>query len=251
TSTRARIHSPAASSASFSSTGLSCLQGWHQSAHRSTITGVVLDRSTTSSLNVSSVTSITNADAGAAAEAPSPALAVAAARAACCLRCAAACRALRSTAPYMEKSRGDCILLSCIKTWRDRDQCSPVRDCYRPGGRPPVPPDVCAGRPDRKNRDLIRPARTDKSCVVAQKPHHVGACPHGRELRGRSKPPACRACPHGRELRGHLKPPACRGCPHGRELRGRSKPPACRGCPHGRELRGRSKPPACRGCPHR
>jgi cell division septum initiation protein DivIVA len=29
------------------------------------------------------------------------------------------------------------------------------------GGRPPVPPDVGAGGPDRKNRDLIRPARTD------------------------------------------------------------------------------------------
>ncbi|MGH3247869.1 MAG: hypothetical protein ACRDOI_16940, partial [Trebonia sp.] len=28
---------------------------------------------------------------------------------------------------------------------------------YLPGGRPPVPPDVRPGRPDRKNRDLIRP----------------------------------------------------------------------------------------------
>jgi 2-oxoisovalerate dehydrogenase E1 component len=33
---------------------------------------------------------------------------------------------------------------------------------YRPGGRPPVPPDVSAAGPDRKNRDSIRPARTDE-----------------------------------------------------------------------------------------
>ena len=33
---------------------------------------------------------------------------------------------------------------------------------YTPGGRPPVPPDVRAGGPDRENRDLIRPARTDE-----------------------------------------------------------------------------------------
>jgi ABC-type cobalamin/Fe3+-siderophores transport system ATPase subunit len=32
---------------------------------------------------------------------------------------------------------------------------------YRPGGRPPVPPAVRAAGPDRKNRDLIRPARAD------------------------------------------------------------------------------------------
>jgi two-component system sensor histidine kinase KdpD len=30
-----------------------------------------------------------------------------------------------------------------------------------PGGRPPVPPDVCAVWPDRKKRDRIRPDRTD------------------------------------------------------------------------------------------
>ena len=64
TSIRASTHAPPASLASFSSTGLSCLHGPHQSAHRSTITGVVLDRSATSSLKVSSVTSITKADAG-------------------------------------------------------------------------------------------------------------------------------------------------------------------------------------------
>src|ERR1700756_2768914 len=33
---------------------------------------------------------------------------------------------------------------------------------YRPGGRPPVPPGVSAAGPDRKNRDSIRPARTDE-----------------------------------------------------------------------------------------
>jgi dihydropteroate synthase len=32
---------------------------------------------------------------------------------------------------------------------------------YPPGGRPPVPPDVSAGGPDRKDRDLVSPARTD------------------------------------------------------------------------------------------
>ena len=32
---------------------------------------------------------------------------------------------------------------------------------YPPGGRPPVPPGVRAAGPDRKNRDLISPGRTD------------------------------------------------------------------------------------------
>src|ERR1700722_3353312 len=38
----------------------------------------------------------------------------------------------------------------------------PVPRSSPPGGRPPVPPDVRAGGPDRKDRDLIRPARTDE-----------------------------------------------------------------------------------------
>jgi len=33
----------------------------------------------------------------------------------------------------------------------------------RPGGRPPVPPDVRTVGPDRKNRDFIRPSRADES----------------------------------------------------------------------------------------
>jgi hypothetical protein len=59
TSTLARIHCPSASATSFSRTGESCLHGPHQSAHRSMITGVVLERSTTSVVKVSSVTSMT------------------------------------------------------------------------------------------------------------------------------------------------------------------------------------------------
>ena len=94
TSILASTQAPAASLASFSSTGLSCLHGPHQSAHRSTMTGVVRDLSATSVLKVSSVTSNTNADAS-----PLPDSPVSAALAACCLRCAAACRAPRSTAP--------------------------------------------------------------------------------------------------------------------------------------------------------
>ena len=117
TSTLASTQAPLASLASFSSTGLSCLHGPHHSAHRSTITGVVRDRLTTSSLKVSSVTSKTDADAcpAPASAAPSPGAALAARAAACCLRWAAACRAPRSTAPYMEKSRGCCMLLFCLK----------------------------------------------------------------------------------------------------------------------------------------
>jgi serine/threonine-protein kinase RsbW len=34
--------------------------------------------------------------------------------------------------------------------------------CYFPGGRPPGPPDVRPRGPDRKNRDLIRPARANR-----------------------------------------------------------------------------------------
>ena len=106
TSILARTHAPLASLASFSSTGLSCLHGPHQSAHRSTITGVVLDRSATSLLKVSSVTSNTNADAGPAVARRRRPRRRRGGPAACCLRCAAACRAPRSTAPYIEKSRG-------------------------------------------------------------------------------------------------------------------------------------------------
>ena len=58
-STLASTQSPAASLASFSRTGLSCLHGPHHSAHKSRITGTDRDRSTTSTLKVSSVTSIT------------------------------------------------------------------------------------------------------------------------------------------------------------------------------------------------
>ncbi len=42
---------------------------------------------------------------------------------------------------------------------RDRERARLVS----PGGRPPVPPAVRAPGPDRKNRDLIRPARTDNA----------------------------------------------------------------------------------------
>jgi anthraniloyl-CoA monooxygenase len=42
--------------------------------------------------------------------------------------------------------------------WTDID----IEVSYLPGGRPPVPPDVRTAGPDRKNRDLIRPARTDE-----------------------------------------------------------------------------------------
>src|ERR1700761_1492690 len=38
---------------------------------------------------------------------------------------------------------------------------------YLPGGRPPVPPDVGTGGPDRKDRDRIRPARTDEKLETA------------------------------------------------------------------------------------
>ena len=55
----ARIQRPAASAASFSSTGLSCLHGPHHSAQRSMITGTESERSSTSVPNVSSVTSMT------------------------------------------------------------------------------------------------------------------------------------------------------------------------------------------------
>ena len=42
--------------------------------------------------------------------------------------------------------------------------------CCLPGGRPPVPPDVRAGGADRKNGDLISPARTDGELTGGQPP---------------------------------------------------------------------------------
>ena len=41
---------------------------------------------------------------------------------------------------------------------------------YPPGGRPPVPPDVRAGGPDRGNHGLVRPASTDEQ-LREQRPY--------------------------------------------------------------------------------
>ena len=49
-----------------------------------------------------------------------------------------------------------------------------------PGGTSPVPPDVRATGPDRKNRDRIRPARTDKS--HGGSPLHRLAAPHSYQM---------------------------------------------------------------------
>jgi 16S rRNA (cytosine967-C5)-methyltransferase len=46
----------------------------------------------------------------------------------------------------------------------------PPRRGHHPGERPPVPPDVRADGPDRKNRDLIRPARADGRPPEEQNP---------------------------------------------------------------------------------
>src|SRR5690606_9282004 len=59
TSTFARTQLPPSAFASFSRTGDSCLQGWHQVAHRSTMTGTCMDRCNTSASKVASVTSMT------------------------------------------------------------------------------------------------------------------------------------------------------------------------------------------------
>ena len=59
TSTLASTQAPPPSTASFSSTGESCLQGPHHSAQKSTTTGVVSERSSTSDWKVASVTSMT------------------------------------------------------------------------------------------------------------------------------------------------------------------------------------------------
>jgi anthraniloyl-CoA monooxygenase len=48
--------------------------------------------------------------------------------------------------------------------WTDID----IEVSYPPGGRPPVPPDVRAARPDRKNRDHIGPARADEELLNGQ-----------------------------------------------------------------------------------
>ena len=49
------------------------------------------------------------------------------------------------------------------KTPRDKADTAraPEQDGYPPAGRPPVPPDARADRPDRKDRDGIRPPRAD------------------------------------------------------------------------------------------
>ncbi len=59
-STLASTQAPLPASASRSSTGESCLHGSHQVAHRSTTTGTVRDRSSTSAWKLASVTSTTN-----------------------------------------------------------------------------------------------------------------------------------------------------------------------------------------------
>ena len=58
TSTLARIHRPAYSAASCSNSGDNCLQGSHQVAHRSKMTGTVMDRSMTSVWKLAAVASM-------------------------------------------------------------------------------------------------------------------------------------------------------------------------------------------------
>ena len=63
TSTFARIQRPPYSTANFSSTGLSCLHGPHQEAHRSTTTGTIWDIPMTSASELASVTSMITVEA--------------------------------------------------------------------------------------------------------------------------------------------------------------------------------------------
>jgi hypothetical protein len=93
-STLASTHAPLPAWASRSSTGESCLHGSHQVAHRSTTTGTVNERSSTSAWKLASVTSITKE----LASAPTPPAGAACWRAAASER---AFRAARSTAPAM------------------------------------------------------------------------------------------------------------------------------------------------------
>jgi ABC-type sugar transport system ATPase subunit/ribose/xylose/arabinose/galactoside ABC-type transport system permease subunit len=72
----------------------------------------------------------------------------------------------------------------------------------RPGGRPPVPPGGRAGGPDRKNRDLIRPARADEEARAIPVPPGVRA---DEELRAIPVPPGVRA---DEELRAAPAPPS-------------------------------------------
>jgi hypothetical protein len=54
---------------------------------------------------------------------------------------------------------------TCSHPCRGAIEPLPERDAQlSPGGRPPVPPGVRVGGPDRKNRDLIRAADTNEGC---------------------------------------------------------------------------------------
>jgi hypothetical protein len=49
---------------------------------------------------------------------------------------------------------------------------------YLPGGRPPVPPDVRVGGPDRKTGDLIRPAHADEGAGMTPAVRSLGPGAH-------------------------------------------------------------------------
>ena len=87
---------------------------------------------------------------------------------------------------------------------------------YLPGGRPPVPPDVGAARPDRKNRDLIRPGRANEKPEATLVSPDVGAAGPGRISRGRIGPVRANGEPEAT-----LVPPDVGAAGPGRISRGR------------------------------
>src|ERR1022692_429770 len=209
-STLASTQAPSASAASFSRIGPSCLHGPHHSAHKSMITGTLRDRSTTSALNVSSVTSMT-CPAGGPSSPPAAGVLDAFSR-----RCAAACRAPRSTAPWSEKS-GCCMTPSCRipcttrapspgppGTIRAPPAFSPRP--HRPAGqhrsqRPPCRPrqPYLVPRPlrrsERRGLEVAAPLVSQRAADLAERRLRAGRVEHRRDhVRARA-----RGRQHGRD----------------------------------------------------
>ena len=89
-------------------------------------------------------------------------------------------------APFRRARQGVCLIpegrgiFRSLTVRENLELLIPPWRSHLPGGRPPVPPDVRTARPDRKNRDRIRPASADEELRVTRVPaggknrHRIG-----------------------------------------------------------------------------
>ena len=191
-STLASTQAPLPASASRSSTGESCLHGPHQVAHRSTTTGTVIDRSSTSVWKLASVTSMTNRRHRRRRRRPG----------AVCWRAAASERAFsaaRSTAPAMADDSA-AVGAAGRELGRDTPPSWHASTRTRAAPRPPPYDAVPSGPSVRVERPRADPVRRRPAAAIGS----TG----GRRRRPRAAPGRRPADQPGRAGRRRPRPTA-------------------------------------------